>query len=135
MDRLTEQRIEQLLDAAEGVRVLVVGDLMLDRYVSGAVDRISPEAPVPVVRVESESSAVGGAANVAHNVVALGGRCDVVGVTGSDGNGAVLRRELDLVGIGSDGLVTAEDRPTTTKTRVLARHQPFSSFFTGRRLG
>jgi rfaE bifunctional protein kinase chain/domain len=123
MDRLTEQRIEQLLDAAQNVRVLVVGDLMLDRYVSGAVDRISPEAPVPVVRVESESSAVGGAANVAHNVVALGGRCDVVGVMGRDGNGAVLRRELDLLGIGSDGLVTTEDRPTTTKTRVLARHQ------------
>ncbi len=123
MDRLTEPRIEQLLDAVQGVRVLVVGDLMLDRYVSGSVDRISPEAPVPVVRVESESSAVGGAANVAHNVVALGGRCDVVGVMGRDGNGAVLRRELDLLGIGSDGLVTADDRPTTTKTRVLARHQ------------
>jgi D-beta-D-heptose 7-phosphate kinase/D-beta-D-heptose 1-phosphate adenosyltransferase len=123
VDRLSEQRIEQLLDAARDVRVLVVGDLMLDRYVTGAVDRISPEAPVPVVRVEAESSAVGGAANVAHNVVALGARCDVVGVMGRDGGGALLRRELDLLGIGSDGLVAAEDRPTTQKTRVLARRQ------------
>jgi D-beta-D-heptose 7-phosphate kinase/D-beta-D-heptose 1-phosphate adenosyltransferase len=123
MDRVSEQRVEQLLDRARDVRVLVVGDLMLDRYVTGAVDRISPEAPVPVVRVEGESSAVGGAANVAHNVVALGARCDVVGVMGRDGGGALLRRELDLLGIGSDGLITAEDRPTTTKTRVLARRQ------------
>ena len=123
MNRLSEQRVEQLLDAARGVRVLVVGDLMLDRYVTGSVDRISPEAPVPVVRVESESSAVGGAANVAHNVVALGARCDVVGMMGRDVGGALLRRELDQIGIGSDGLITADDRPTTMKTRVLARRQ------------
>jgi D-beta-D-heptose 7-phosphate kinase/D-beta-D-heptose 1-phosphate adenosyltransferase len=123
MDRLAEQRVEQLLDDARGVRALVVGDLMLDRYVTGVVDRISPEAPVPVVRVESESSAVGGAANVAHNVVALGARCDVVGVTGDDAGGTLLRRELELVGIGTDGLVSADDRPTTMKTRVLARRQ------------
>ena len=123
MDRLSEQRVEQLLDLARDVRVLVVGDLMLDRYVTGAVDRISPEAPVPVVRVEAESSAVGGAANVAHNVAALGARCDLIGVIGTDVGGALLRRELDLLGIGTEALIKAEDRPTTTKTRVLARRQ------------
>jgi len=123
MDRLSDQRVEQLLDATREVRALVVGDLMLDRYVTGAVDRISPESPVPVVRVESESSAVGGAANVAHNVVALGARCDVVGVIGRDGGGTLLKRELELLGIGAEGLVTAKDRPTTVKTRVLARRQ------------
>src|SRR5205085_11780230 len=68
VDGLTEARVEELLAAAQSVRCLVVGDLMLDRYVVGSVDRISPEAPVPVVRVEHESSALGGAANVAHNV-------------------------------------------------------------------
>ena len=72
MDRLNPDRAAAILEAARRVRVLVVGDLMLDRYISGAVDRISPEAPVPVVRVEEESWAVGGAGNVAANVAATG---------------------------------------------------------------
>ena len=79
MERLSYERIEAILAQARSVRVLVVGDLMLDRYLTGAVDRISPEAPVPVVRVEEEASAVGGAANVAANVAALGATCHVVG--------------------------------------------------------
>ncbi len=128
MHPLSEERVEQLLAAATDVHVIVVGDLMLDQYVTGAVQRISPEAPVPVVRVESESSAVGGAANVAHNVVALGARCDVIGVVGEDGGGALLRRELEQLSIGISGLVTAEDRPTTMKTRVLARRQQVVRF-------
>ena len=70
MDGLIPERAQRLLDAVKGLQVLVVGDVMLDRYVSGSVDRISPEAPVPVVRVEEESWAVGGAANVAANVAA-----------------------------------------------------------------
>ena len=124
MDSLTEDRVEALLRAAEDVRCVVVGDVMLDRYVTGTVDRISPEAPVPVVQVETETSAVGGAANVANNVVALGGRCAVVGVAGNDSVGALLRRELDALGVATGGLLQTEHRPTTVKTRVLARaHQ------------
>ena len=124
MDRLTEDRVEALLHAVEDVRCVVVGDVMLDRYVTGTAERISPEAPVPVVQVEAETSAVGGAANVANNVVALGGRCAVVGVAGNDSDGVLLRRELDVLGVVTGGLIQTEHRPTTVKTRVLARaHQ------------
>ena len=128
MDHLPEERVEELLAAAARVRCLVVGDVMLDRYVTGAVDRISPEAPVPVVRVESESSTVGGAANVAHNAVALGAACAVVGVAGNDAGGVLLRRELDAIGIDTTGLVATDDRPTTMKTRVMARRHQVARF-------
>lgn len=123
MDRLSIERVEAILDHARDVRVLVVGDLMLDRYITGTVDRISPEAPVPVVRVEEESFAMGGAANVASNVVSLGARCDVVGVLGDDEAGRQLRGALERAGIRIDGVVSAVERPTTVKTRVLARRQ------------
>ncbi len=105
------------------MRVLVVGDLMLDRYISGRVGRISPEAPVPVVHVEEESSAVGGAANVAANVVALGAGCAVVGCVGDDEAGKELERALSELGVELDGLVVSRSRPTTVKTRVMAQHQ------------
>ena len=96
---------------------------MLDRYLTGSVDRISPEAPVPVVRVEAERWALGGAGNVAANVVALGAACDVVGGVGRDPEGQVLRERLQGLGIGVAGLVEFDDRPTTMKTRIMARHQ------------
>ena len=128
MDGLTEGRVEALLRAAGDVRCVVVGDLMLDRYVTGTVGRISPEAPVPVVRVEAETSAVGGAANVAHNVIALGGSCAVVGVAGHDPGGVLLKRELGALGIVTRGLLQADRRPTTVKTRVLARHHQVVRF-------
>ena len=96
---------------------------MLDRYVSGPVTRISPESPVPVVQVEKEWAGVGGAANVAANVVALGAQCDVVGCVGSDDAGCELRERLRELGVGIEGLVETGERPTTVKTRVLAGHQ------------
>jgi len=120
---LSTERAREILDAASGVRVLVVGDLMLDRYISGTVDRISPEAPVPVVRVLEESSAVGGAANVAANAVALGAVCQVVGCVGSDAGGDALRGALLRLGVGVEGVVEDPSRRTTVKTRVLARSQ------------
>jgi rfaE bifunctional protein kinase chain/domain len=117
-------RMDDLLGAMRGLRVLVVGDLMLDRYVLGTVDRISPEAPVPVVRVASEHHAAGGAANVAANVTALGAACDVVGCVGADVEGDLLERSLGAQRIGTDGIVNTGSRRTTVKTRVLAqRHQ------------
>ena len=102
---------------------MVVGDIMLDRYISGRVARISPEAPVPVVHVEEDSSAVGGGANVAANVVALGAECAVVGCVGDDEAGRELSGELAELGVDLDGLVATSERPTTVKTRVMARHQ------------
>lgn len=123
MDRPSLERAEAILRAVKNVRILVVGDLMLDQYLSGRVERISPEAPVPVVRVERESSAVGGAANVAANVTALGASCVAVGTMGEDGMGDQLTRTLEELGIATEGVVRTSSRPTTVKTRVMARHQ------------
>ena len=123
MDRLSKDRIRDILRSAQDVRVLVVGDLMLDRYLTGEVDRISPEAPVPVVHVSGESSAVGGAGNVAANVVGLGAGCDIVGCIGDDLEGRLLLEELAELGVETEGVVVCPDRPTTVKTRVLARRQ------------
>lgn len=96
---------------------------MLDRYVSGTVDRISPEAPVPVVRVDSERLALGGAANVAAGIVALGLSCRLISTAGEDSAGDSLRAALQDAGISADDLVVTPGSPTTQKTRVLARHQ------------
>lgn len=128
MDGLTERRADELLQAAATVQVLVVGDLMLDRYIAGVVDRVSPEAPVPVVRVEEESSAVGGAGNVAANVAALGAECRVVGLAGHDASGEAMRAELEKLGVRTEGLVLSRRRPTTVKTRILARRQQVVRF-------
>ena len=101
---------------------MIIGDLMLDRYMIGGVDRISPEAPVPVVRVERESSLLGGAGNVARNIVSLGGEAMLVGAVGTDEDGAVLDqlcKEAQL----STKLIRDPARPTTKKTRIIAGNQ------------
>jgi D-beta-D-heptose 7-phosphate kinase/D-beta-D-heptose 1-phosphate adenosyltransferase len=103
--------------------VLVVGDLILDHYVMGKVSRISPEAPVPVVHVESESLRLGGAANVFNNILALGGKADLCGVIGADESGRLLMKELGAKRSGRGGVVIDHDRPTTRKSRVIAHHQ------------
>lgn len=104
-------------------RILVVGDLILDHYVWGKVNRISPEAPVPVVHVDSESLKLGGAANVYHNILALGGQAEICGVVGADEGGRCLLKELGERRQGRGGVVIDSDRPTTRKTRVIAHHQ------------
>lgn len=103
-------------------RAVVLGDVMLDRYVEGRARRVSPEAPVPVVVVEAEWDAVGGAGNVAANVGALGAQCDLVGATGDDEAARTIQRALEAAGVRCD-FVHAPDRPTTVKTRVLAQGQ------------
>ena len=103
-------------------KVLVVGDLMLDEFIWGKVSRVSPEAPVPVVWVQSESVMPGGAANVANNIRALGGQVSVIGVIGQDRWGGALLDDLSSRRIDTTGIVKA-DRPTTVKTRVIAHHQ------------
>ena len=93
-----------LLERAAGRSVLIVGDLMLDHFVIGRVERISPEAPVPVVQFDHESYRLGGAANVAHNVAALGGRVEIAGLVGNDAEGARLIEELRLIGVGTSAV-------------------------------
>lgn len=119
---ISRGRLVELLEAARGTRVVIVGDAMLDVYLRGDVDRISPEAPVPVVRVRERKEALGGAANVAQNVVAVGAIARLIGAVGNDGGGERLRGLLAAVGVDADDLV-AVSRPTTTKTRILARVQ------------
>jgi len=103
--------------------VLVVGDLILDHYIWGKVSRISPEAPVPIVHVSSESLKLGGAANVYNNIVSLGGRADLCGIIGSDEGGRQLLKEMGTRRHGRGGVVIDPDRPTTRKTRVIAHNQ------------
>ena len=116
---LAAGRARDLIGRFSDLPVLVVGDVMLDRFVLGRVTRISPEAPVPIVRFESEHARLGGAANVAHNIVALGGRASLVGMVGVDAAADRLRALLGAAGIGADGLVDDATRPTTEKVRVV----------------
>lgn len=108
-------------------RILVVGDIILDHYIWGKVNRISPEAPVPVVEVTRESFLLGGAANVAHNIVSLGAQATVVGIRGEDIAGEALQGILEQKGVDCSGMFT-ENRPTTVKTRVIAHNQQVVRF-------
>jgi D-glycero-beta-D-manno-heptose-7-phosphate kinase len=116
-------RWKRLLAGFRKCRILVVGDLMLDQYVYGKVSRISPEAPVPVVEVDSESFFPGGAANVARNLRALGGRVELVGIVGDDLMGRHLRRMMNEAGVETHGILVDKKRPTILKTRIIAIHQ------------
>jgi len=123
MTTFTPDQLHTLLERFTGKRVAVIGDLMVDRYYWGTVRRVSPEAPVPVVEVESEQVRLGGAANVAHNIRSLGGEPVLIGLVGDDHPGQVL---LDLVreqGFPDHGIVQDPSRPTTIKTRVIAQSQ------------
>ncbi len=116
---LHPQRASELLSQFARLRILVVGDVMLDRFIVGRVTRISPEAPVPVVRFHAEQYRLGGAANVAHNISTLGGRPVLIGVVGNDAASEILTQQLTAARIGADGLVRDPDRPTTEKVRVV----------------
>lgn len=119
----TEDRLQQVFNGFQGKRIAVVGDLMIDRYYWGTVRRISPEAPVPVLEVESESHRLGGAANVAQNIQALGGKPLIVGLTGDDLNGSMLQAMLADQNLPVTGIVVDTGRPTTIKTRIIAHQQ------------
>jgi rfaE bifunctional protein kinase chain/domain len=119
----TEERLKELLQNFRGKKIAVVGDLMLDRYYWGSVQRVSPEAPVPVVEVESESIRLGGAANVACNIQALGGDPVLVGLIGNDHLGHSLLDMLKERNLETRGVVVDASRPTTIKTRVIAHAQ------------
>ena len=102
---------------------MVVGDIILDRYLVGDTDRLSPEAPVPVVTLRDRRAALGGAANVAANVSAMGASCFLVGAVGDDTDGASIRQELAVARLDDRFVLTVAGRPTTSKTRVIARGQ------------
>jgi D-beta-D-heptose 7-phosphate kinase/D-beta-D-heptose 1-phosphate adenosyltransferase len=126
--KLERRRLESLLEAFSRVRLLVLGDVVLDEYVWGDVERVSPEAPVPVVHVQHETVVLGGAGNVVRNIVALGGRAAFCSVVGDDAAGRTTAGLLKDLGVDPAGLVVAESRPTTRKTRVVARSQQIVRF-------
>lgn len=112
-----------ILEKFANVRVAVIGDVMLDRYWWGTVSRISPEAPVPVLKLERVTATAGGAANVAANVASLGARAILIGAIGTDEGGKMLPQILAESNVSADFLVALPNRPTTTKTRIVAHQQ------------
>jgi rfaE bifunctional protein kinase chain/domain len=127
IETISRDRLIDLLNAGAEQRVAIVGDAMLDVYLRGDVDRISPEAPVPVVRVREKELALGGAANVAQNVVAIGAQSTLVCAVGDDAEGQMVKAMLREIGADSRSVVTVQRR-TTTKTRILARSQQIVRF-------
>lgn len=117
----------EIINTFKQKNILVIGDLILDHYIWGRVNRISPEAPVPVVEVTRESLMLGGAANVAHNVVSLGGKAAVVGINGKDIAGEAIADMLTQKGVNCNGIFVSH-RPTTVKTRVIAHNQQVVRF-------
>ena len=127
-ENLSRLRLQEMLAAMRGRRVLVFGDVMLDCFIRGQVERISPEAPVPVVSVRERLSLPGGAANVVRNLVALGARPEIVALLGDDAEGELLRRELAQAGCETSGLVVEKGRRTSVKTRIVAHQQQVVRF-------
>lgn len=123
MINLSVKRAEALRKKFDGIKIAVVGDMMLDCYFWGDVKRVSPEAPVPVVEIDNEFFRFGGAANVALNILRLGGVPVPVGIIGYDNDGTIFRSLITETNINSDGIIIDEKRPTTSKTRVIAQNQ------------
>lgn len=126
IDRL--RTFERYFSRFPQTRILVVGDIILDHYLWGKVNRISPEAPVPIVHVQSETFQLGGAANVLNNIRALGGQAELCGVVGDDENGRRLLQALNIDAQGRRGLLVDRSRPTTRKTRLIAHNQQVVRF-------
>src|SRR5918992_3083476 len=115
------ERLVDILSTFRKLNLLVVGDLMLDRFIWGEVERLSPEAPVPVLRVCSESSRLGGAANVVHNVRSLGAQVTACGVVGKDVPGQTLTDDLRRIGASTGGIFADIEARSIEKTRIIAR--------------
>ena len=116
------------IDGFPNTTVLVLGDIILDEYIWGDVSRISPEAPVPVVDVRQETTMLGGAANVVHNIAALGGRAVLCGIVGNDGTGEEIIRKVRELDLSTEGILRVPGRPTTIKTRIVAQSQQVVRF-------
>src|SRR5215471_2018900 len=120
---ITRTRAVELTGRFQGKRITVLGDVMLDEFIWGRVRRISPEAPVPVVEVESQTLALGGAGNVVSNLVALGAIATPIGVIGDDSDARRLREAFGELSVTDSGLISDAARPTTIKTRIIAHNQ------------
>ncbi len=119
MNQLGRDRVKQIVEQFKTKRLLVLGDVMMDKYIWGNVTRISPEAPVPVVHIRKSTSCLGGSGNVGRNLKSLGSSSLVIGVIGRDEDGEWIKTQLK----DSRGIFTVQERPTTVKTRVIAHHQ------------
>src|SRR5579872_3630164 len=120
---MNKTELQKIFDEIDGLHVVVVGDVMLDNYWWGNVERISPEAPVPVVALSTRESRLGGAANVALNCRALGAKVTLASIVGDDSEGAALIKLANEAGIDTSLVTQSWRRPTTTKTRVISRNQ------------
>jgi D-beta-D-heptose 7-phosphate kinase/D-beta-D-heptose 1-phosphate adenosyltransferase len=120
--------LNEYIDRFPAANVFVIGDIILDEYIWGDVSRISPEAPVPVVEVRNETKRLGGAANVVHNIISLGGKSILCGVIGEDNTGSELIEMLKDLGLTTDGILADTDRHTSIKTRVVAQSQQVVRF-------
>ncbi|MBN2568343.1 MAG: D-glycero-beta-D-manno-heptose-7-phosphate kinase [Deltaproteobacteria bacterium] len=125
---ISRDRALEVIGRFSSSNVLVVGDMMVDQFIWGKVSRISPEAPVPVVRVTNETLLLGGCANVVNNIYSIGGKSAVVGVVGSDNMGGWLVNTLKTMKIDTGGTFVEEGRPTSVKTRVIANNQQVVRF-------
>lgn len=123
MKHISYNRAQEVLSSIAGKTIAVVGDVMLDRYFWGSVTRVSPEAPVPVIDIESETVHLGGAANVASNLHSLGANPMLCGVVGNDNSGKLFADIMQRSGLNTQGMVTDESRSTTVKTRVIGNNQ------------
>ncbi len=121
-------RASEIIDSFNETRILIIGDLIMDHFIWGKVSRISPEAPVPVVDVRSESIMLGGSANVVNNIHSLGGSSVMAGIIGEDFDGRRLLSIFEEKGISTDGIIVDKSRPTTIKTRVIAHNQQVVRF-------
>ncbi len=128
LEALDLARLEKLVEGFGRIRLLVVGDVVLDEYLWGNVERVSPEAPVPIVHVDRETVVLGGAGNVLRNGVALGGGGFFASAVGSDADGAKVLQLVGDLGVSTQAIVSEEGRPTTRKTRVVARGQQVIRF-------
>jgi D-beta-D-heptose 7-phosphate kinase/D-beta-D-heptose 1-phosphate adenosyltransferase len=127
------KELEEYIDKFSSAKIMVVGDIILDRYLWGDVSRISPEAPVPVVDVCKESTMCGGAANVVNNITTLGAASLLCGVVGDDQAGSEIIAELSRMSVNTDGVFVEPGRPTSVKTRVVAHGQQVVRFDCERR--
>ncbi|MEW5807400.1 MAG: D-glycero-beta-D-manno-heptose-7-phosphate kinase [Acidobacteriota bacterium] len=123
MNEISKSRANEIISAFQGKTIIIIGDIMLDRYIWGSVSRISPEAPVPVVKLSRETALLGGAGNVVSNIASLGGKASCFSVIGDDHAGKEIVRKLKNIGTDTDGLFEDHSRKTTMKTRVIAHSQ------------
>ncbi len=123
LSQVNRQELLSIVERFNEVKILIVGDIMVDEYIWGSVSRVSPEAPVPIVTVNNVSRLLGGAANVLNNVYSLSAKVTIAGVVGDDDLGKFVRSSLESLQIETDGVVTDPARTTTIKTRIIAHNQ------------